>query len=79
MWKQLNATGVRSVMEKTQAETVFHLYSKAEQYAVNKGWDHTHRMMGRKQIFELLPTDLHQAACSATEAEPLWKKEHLII
>jgi len=27
--------------KKTQAETVFHLYSKAEQYAVNKGWGHT--------------------------------------
>lgn len=30
-----------SVMEKNQAETVFHLYSKAEQYGVNKSWGRT--------------------------------------
>lgn len=29
-----------SVMEKKQVERVFHLYSKAKQCAVNKGWGH---------------------------------------
>lgn len=29
-------------------------------------------MRGRKQISELLPSDLHQAVYSVMEAEPLW-------